>query len=190
VRARQLARVVVFDLDGTLLDSDEALVAPFLALGVDRDAIGFGEPVDEACRRLGVSTADYVALYDPAASRPFPGVSEMLARLDRWAVCSNKHPDSGRLDLDRWGWQPEVALFTDAFGGGPKQLAPVLAALELSAAEAVFVGDSPHDRATAAEAGCSFAVAGWNPRAAELSGDVRLERPEDVLALVALSREG
>ena len=75
--APRLARVVVFDLDGTLLDSDEALVAPFLALGVEREAIGFGEPVGEACRRLGVRVDDYVARYagritvvDPGTAAP------------------------------------------------------------------------------------------------------------------------
>ena len=33
--------LVVCDLDGTLIDSDEALLAPFLALGVEREAIVF-----------------------------------------------------------------------------------------------------------------------------------------------------
>ena len=69
--ARMPRRLPIFDLDGTLLDSDEALVAPFLSLGVARDDIGFGEPVDEACRRLGVSTDDYVARYD---AEPLPAV--------------------------------------------------------------------------------------------------------------------
>ena len=66
-----------------------------------------------------------MAAYDTEVVQPYPGAAELVARLDRWAVCSNKHQDSGRAELARLGWQPEVALFTDAFDG-PKALAPVL----------------------------------------------------------------
>jgi phosphoglycolate phosphatase-like HAD superfamily hydrolase len=184
VTERTVRRLPIFDLDGTLLDSDEALVAPFLSLGVARDDIGFGEPVDEACRRLGVSTDDYVARYDSTRSQPFPGVVDLLDRLDRWAVCSNKHPTSGREDLMRCGWSPEVALFTDAFGGRQKRLGPVLEALGLGPGEVVYVGDSAHDRMAAAEAGCPFLVAGWNPRTDGLEGDALLATPVDLLAFL------
>jgi phosphoglycolate phosphatase-like HAD superfamily hydrolase len=80
------ARIPVFDLDGTLLDSDEALLRPFVELGIARDDVGFGEPVAEACRRLGVPLEEYVAAYDPAAVDAFPGVPELLEALARWAV--------------------------------------------------------------------------------------------------------
>lgn len=176
--------VPVFDLDGTLLDSDEALVVPFLALGVRREDITFGEPVGAACERLGVATDAYVAAYDPAMAKPFPGVAELVARLDRWAVCSNKADVPGLADLARWGWEPEVALFTDAFGGGQKELEPVLDALGLRPIDVVYVGDSEHDRAAAAVVGCRFVVAGWNPRARGVVGDVVLDRPGDLLGLL------
>jgi phosphoglycolate phosphatase-like HAD superfamily hydrolase len=175
-------RVPIFDLDGTLLDSDEALVAPLVALGVRREDITFGEPVDEACRRLGVATLEYVERYDPTMAAPFDGVVELLAELDRWAVCSNKAGSSGAADLARWGWHPEVALFTEAFGGGQKELLPVLAALGCRPDEVVYVGDSAHDQAAAAAASVAFLVAGWNSRAAGLTGDGVLEEPADLLA--------
>jgi phosphoglycolate phosphatase-like HAD superfamily hydrolase len=177
-------RVPVFDLDGTLLDSDEALVAPFLALGIRRDQIQFGEPVLSGCERLGVALDDYVAGYDPAGSRPFDGVTSLLASLDRWAVCSNKHPVSGLADLREWGWVPEVALFSDAFGWENKQLGPVLGRLGLEPAEIVYVGDSPHDQEVAQAAGCTFVAAAWNPRAAGLAGDIVLYDPADLLAVL------
>jgi phosphoglycolate phosphatase-like HAD superfamily hydrolase len=176
--------VPIFDLDGTLLDSDEALVVPFLELGVARERITFGEPVAEACARLGVDLDTYIDAYDPALARPFPGVLELLARLDRLAVCSNKAGRSARADLARWGWKPPVGLFTEDFGGLQKQLGPMLAALGLGPADVVFVGDSGHDRAAAAEVGCPFAVAGWNHRTEGLDGDLRLDRPADLLELV------
>src|SRR4051812_6613975 len=105
----------VFDLDGTLLDSDEALVAPFLALGVPREEVTFGHLLADECVRLGISVDDYLAAYDPSATRPFPGVEEMVAGLGRWAVCSNKKGTPARLELERLGWRPEVALFAEEF---------------------------------------------------------------------------
>ena len=180
-----MARIVVFDLDGTLIDSDAALVAPFLALGVDPDDITFGHPIEEFCAELGISVDEYVTLYDTDAAKPFPGVADLLERLDRWSVCSNKHPRSGRVELDRLAWEPEYALFSDAFGGAPKRLGPVLELLEVYGADVVFVGDSPHDELCALEAGAHFAWAGWNPRTAagEPSGVV-LRQPLDLLDLL------
>jgi phosphoglycolate phosphatase-like HAD superfamily hydrolase len=177
--------VAVCDLDGTLLDSDAALVAPFVALGVPPERITFGHVIGDECRRLGVSVEEYVARYDTEAVQPFPGVDDVVARLPRWAVCSNKHPVSGRAELARLGWEPEVALFTDAFAG-PKALGPVLDALGVAAAEVVFVGDTAHDRACAHAEGAAFALAAWNPRARSAPGDLVLEEPADLLGLLDL----
>ena len=178
--------IPIFDFDGTLVDSDEALAAPFVALGVPRDEVTFGHVFEDECRRLGIAVDDYLALYDPAASEPFPGVDELLGRLDRWALCSNKHGAGGRSELERLGWTPEVALFADAFGGGPKRLEPVLAALGVRADEVIFVGDTAHDRACARAVGCRFALAGWNSRVVPEPGDVVLARPADLLRDVLL----
>ncbi len=177
------SRVPVFDLDGTLLDSDAALVEAFVALGVDPATVTFGHVIGDECARLGLDVDDYVAAYDETRAQPFPGVDELVAAFDRWAVCSNKHPVSARGELRRLGWTPSVALFTDAFDG-PKRLPPVLAALGLPAAEVVFIGDTAHDRAAAAEVGVAFGLAAWNPRATAAPGDVVLDHPRDVLAFV------
>ncbi len=174
------ALVPIFDLDGTLLDSDAALIEPFLALGVRRDQISFGHVVGEECERLGIDLDAYVARYDTDAALPFPGVGDLVAGLGRWGVCSNKHPVSGRAELDRLGWRPEVALFTDAFDG-PKQLGPVLDRLDLAPSQVLFVGDTAHDRRCAAEAGVAFAIAAWNPRAEPAAGDIVLRTPGAVL---------
>jgi HAD superfamily hydrolase (TIGR01549 family) len=178
------ALVPVFDLDGTLLDSDEALVAAFVALGVDRRDVSFGHVLEEECARLGIDVGAYLAAYDGDAAPPYDGVAEVLAGLDRWAICSNKHGPAGRAELARLRWEPEVALFSDTFGG-PKRLGPVAAALDVDPAEIVFIGDTAHDRACAHEVGATFALAGWNPRAAAETGDVVLATPSDLLRLIA-----
>ena len=174
----------LFDFDGTLVDSDAALVAPFIALGVDPSSLPLGLPLGEACHLAGITVADYVTHYDETAVQPFPGVEDLLRSLERWGLCSNKERGSGLAELARLGWTPTVALFSDDFGGRPKELAPVLAALDLRAEEAVFIGDTEHDRASATAAGVRFALAGWNARAKALPGDLVLAHPSDVLALL------
>lgn len=174
----------IFDLDGTLLDSDDALVRPFLELGVPRERITFGPPVRSECERLGVAVEEYVRRYRSELAPPFPGVDELLGRVGRWALCSNKHPDQAARDLALRGWTPEVALFSDAFDWQPKHLGPVLERLGVRAADVVFVGDTAHDRASADAVGCRFALAGWNPRAAAAPGDVVLAAPAELLDLL------
>jgi len=178
---------VIFDWDGTLLDTDEALIAPFVALGVAREDVPWGNPLGQACEALGIETADYLARYDASLAVPWPGVPELIAGVEArrvpWAVCSNKHPDGGVAELALLGWEPAGTWWSDAFGFEPKQLGPVLEGLGVLAADVLFVGDTAHDLHAAQEVGATFVLAGWNPRA-KVEGvpaaDV-LARPLDVL---------
>jgi HAD superfamily hydrolase (TIGR01549 family) len=179
-----MSRLAIFDLDGTLVDSDEALIAPFVALGIDRSAITFGHVLAVECQRLGISLDAYLDAYDEDLALPFAGADALVSQLDRWAICSNKHPRPGWAELERLGWHPDVVLFSDAFEG-PKQLGPVLRALDASADEVVFIGDTAHDRACAATVGVTFGLAGWNPRAVRVDDDIVLAKPGDVLDLLA-----
>lgn len=177
-------RIVVFDLDGTLLDSDAALADAFVALGVAIEDVTRGHVVARECKRLEIDLDAYLDAYDVSRSQPFAGVNELLADLSEWAVCSNKHPRSGRAELGRLGWSPVVALFADAFDG-PKRLEPVLAALGRTPADVLFVGDTAHDAQCALDAACTFAWAGWNPLCTPTGDAAVLDDPRDVLALMA-----
>lgn len=182
------ALTALFDLDGTLIDSDLALMAPFLQLGLAEHQLPpLGLPLVEACERAGISLRDYLERYDATAAQPFPGVHDLLAELDRWGLASNKERSSGRRELERLGWRPAVALFSDDFGGREKQLGPLLEAMDLAPSQALYVGDTPHDRSAAAAAGIPFALAGWNPRAraGAQPGDRVLNHPADLLVVLA-----
>jgi phosphoglycolate phosphatase-like HAD superfamily hydrolase len=180
-------RVPLFDFDGTLVDSDLALTEPFRLLGIEPDLVPpLGLPLGEACERAGITVAAYLDRYDPARAMPFAGVVEVLAQLERWGLASNKDRSSGHRELERLGWVPEVALFSDDFGGQEKQLGPLLDTLHLQPDAVVYVGDTAHDRACAAAVGAPFALAGWNARAraGAQPGDVVLDAPAQVLDLL------
>lgn len=162
--ANRTITAAVFDFDGTLIDSDQALVEPFLALGVDPAEISFGHAVAPECERLGISLDAYVDAYDVEAAQPYAGITELLASLGRWGICSNKHPRPAAAELRRLGWHPEVVMCADAFGWRHKSLAPLLRKMGLRGDQIVMVGDSEGDLACAREVGAPMVWAGWNPR--------------------------
>ncbi|MFZ4518884.1 MAG: HAD family hydrolase [Microthrixaceae bacterium] len=175
---------LIFDFDGTLVDSDATLTAAFLALGVDPDEVGFGHAIAAACEHLGLRVDEYADVYDEEAASPFAGVADVVPSLGRWALCSNKHPRSGRAELRRLGWEPELAVFADHFDWAHKSLGPVLALMELAPDQVVMVGDSEGDVRCADGVGCRFAWAGWNPRVAAVRPDgLVLDRPDQLLDL-------
>jgi HAD superfamily hydrolase (TIGR01549 family) len=176
-------QAVIFDLDGTLLDSDRALVNAFVRCGVAAESVTFGHLITDECARLGIPLDDYVAAYDPSDVQPFAGVGELLASLDRWAIASHKDRAMAQAELRALGWSPEVALFAQDFDG-PKSLELVLAALGLGSGEVLFVGDTAHDRSAALAAGVRYVVAGWNVRAERRSGDIVADRPGDIIGLL------
>ena len=123
---------IVFDLDGTLVDTAPDLVRalnetmdleglPRVKLDTVRALVGQGARalIERAARLAGVRFQDdrldqlteaFVAFYRAdiaAASRPFPGVTEALDSLAalgaKFAVCTNKRTDLSNLLLDTLG---------------------------------------------------------------------------------------
>ncbi len=176
--------VPIFDFDGTLVDSDQALAGAFVALGVPEEDVTFGHELAVECGRLGVSVDDYVEVYRTFRPQPFAQVEELLDGLETWHICSNKHGPDGHRELAGLGWTPSSAWFADAFDG-PKTLVPLLEALDLDAGDVVFIGDTTHDRACADQVGCPFVLAGWNQRAlrSKESGDLVVDAPLELPGL-------
>lgn len=175
--------VPIFDFDGTLVDSDQALAGAFVALGVPEEDVTFGHELAVECERLGVSVDEYVEVYRTFRPGPFAQVEELVRELETWHICSNKHGPDGHRELEHLGWSPTSAWFADAFAG-PKSLRPLLADHRLDPDQVVFVGDTVHDRSCAVEVGCRFILAGWNPRA------LRGRQPNDLVATTPLELRG
>ena len=186
-----MIRTVVFDLDGTLVDSaadihaslDRLMAAQGLAGFTRPEVIGMigdgvralvtkaltarNRPFDEAA--LDAFVADYTA-EATARTRPFDGIPAALdslaARGWRMAVCTNKPEAAARKLLEELGMAGRFA----ALGGGdsfavrkpdPGHLLATLAAAGGAKDRAVMIGDHRNDVLAAAGAGVPGIFAGW-----------------------------
>ncbi len=180
------ARLAVFDLDGTLVDSREDLY-----LGVAHALSELGLPPrtreevvsyvgDGAVALVGRAIAPREHLLEPALAlwrehyahhlldhtRLYPGIAAVLgsARVPL-AVHTNKPGSMARRILDGLG---VLSRFTVVVGGdeGPRKPDPagllgIAARAGVPASETVLVGDSLVDLATAASAGVRFVPVTW-----------------------------
>lgn len=190
-------RAVVFDMDGTILDTLEdlrdsvnaALVwAGFAARTTEeiRSFVGNGAarlieravPEGTDGERTGNVLAYYRKYYDSHAlikTAPYPGIQPLLEKLRaqgvRLAVVSNK-PDAAVKKLAEYYFPHVFHAAVGARDGVPVKPSPesVWAALELlgvSAEECVYVGDSDVDVMTARNAGMDGIAVAWGFRGEE-----------------------
>jgi len=186
-----VARTLLLDLDGTLVDTVPDLTAalnrlmrsrslPALTPAQVTGMIGDGVAVlvARAFEALGrcpdpAAVADFSADYGAHAaveSRLYPNVKAVLHRLERdgWAlaVCTNKPESAARALLDAVGILPLLR----AIGGGdsfavrkpdPAHLLATLARVSGSPDRAVMLGDHRNDVAAARAAGVAAIFAAW-----------------------------
>jgi phosphoglycolate phosphatase len=181
---------VLFDLDGTLLDSAPdlyaALVDQCMEEGVSPPAyapvrevvsrgsrailrVGFGN--DEAA--IDARVPRYLALYESLMSRhtrPFDGIDALLAGLDarhvRWGIVTNKPgflTDALLAGL-ALGWHTVAVVSGDTLPVKKPDPAPVLHACReggLDPARSVFVGDDRRDVMAGHAAGLYTVAVTW-----------------------------
>ena len=186
-----MTRTLLFDLDGTLVNSVPDLAAALTRLMRARGLAGFSHSetalmvgdgvarlVERAFTARGTApdagavaefSADYL-LHAVVETRPYPGVADGLHALacEGWklAVCTNKPERAARALLAALGL---AALFA-AVGGGdsfpvrkpdPAHLLATLAAAAGEPAHAVMAGDHANDVAAARGAGVPCIFAAW-----------------------------
>jgi phosphoglycolate phosphatase len=191
--------MVVFDLDGTLIDS-----AQDLALSVSEMVQAFGAPplthdevvamvgegapvlVARALARVGLppdtpgALERFLAIYDRRLldhTAPYDGIHEVLAILlstGPLAVLTNKPTAPNETLLRQLGLR---GYFSAVIGGdGPYPPKPhpdgLRALMQQAPGPTVMVGDLPADFRTAAAAGCPFVLAAYGFGGSQIVGQL------------------
>ena len=180
---------ILFDLDGTLLETYALILASFRH--ATAQVLGHELPEKTLMAKVGIPLveevkdftddeklqADLVGAFRSYNERAhdglvhaFPGVKGMLDMLapagPRLGVVTSKRGDLARRGLEVCGLSSyfEFAIGSDEYSGHKPDPAPVLYGCErlgLAPQECVYVGDSPFDIAAGNAAGCITVAATW-----------------------------
>ncbi|OBH35449.1 hypothetical protein A5692_11735 [Mycobacterium sp. E342] len=178
---------MIFDLDGTLTDSAEGIVASFLhaldQVGVavpDGDLVAriVGPPMDDTFRTmLGEDAEPAIAAFRAeygsrgwAMNTLFEGIEPLLADLKaagvRLAVATSKLEPTARRILAHFGLDQHFEVIAGASPDGSRKtkvevLAHALEQLQPLPERVLMVGDRSHDVHGAAAHGIDTVVVGW-----------------------------
>ncbi len=207
-------RAVLFDMDGTVLDTLEDLRAAINVslrhfslpeAGLDKVRAGLG---NGAAHLVSVCAPEekrreVLAFYKPwydahcnIATRPYPGILPLMERLRarglKQVIISNK-PDPAVQELARFYFP---GLLETAVGESetvrrkpdPDAVLEAVAQMGLQTADCVYVGDTEVDLATARNAGMDCIAVSWGFRSKEqllAAGAVRIaDTAEELEALI------
>ena len=201
---------IIFDVDGTLLDSEEAVLLSFqetlyrktgtktdirdlkYALGIPSEAAlrqyGFPEEeIPEIVDFWGDLTPDYRKFI-----KVFPGIRQLLEKLKengaRLGIVTSRNAEEYRRDFLPFGLEgyfdtvicADDTLIHKPYGEPVKEY---LRRENARAEDAVFIGDTVYDMDCAADAGVDGALALWGCASpAHIRADYYLSCPEDVFS--------
>jgi pyrophosphatase PpaX len=182
---------VLFDLDGTLIDSTELILASYHhtlavhgrpAVSDDVWMRGVGTPLrvqlapwassPEELQALVETYRDYNLSNHDTRIRPFPGIAELVREIRsagiRTGVVTSKNREGTRRGLRLFGLEEmiEVMVCADDVERPKPHPEPVLKAVALLNADpatTIFVGDSIHDLHSGRGAGVKTGAVLWGP---------------------------
>ena len=182
---------IIFDLDGTLVDSAESILAGFdyvldlNRISPKRDLTSeiVGPPLTETLKllsgitdnnKIGEMTEQFKAYYDKTAclmSKPYEGVHEGLARLKKIGfnlhVATNKRLIPTDRILSHLNWKDyftsifTLDMFDSSFDSKSAMIASQLKSNNINYIESIYIGDRVEDLAAAKANNLSFLGVLW-----------------------------
>ena len=202
--------VILFDFDGTLVDSVRLIIESYHhtmrvhGLPQHSDAFwvaGLGTPLrvqfrrftceEEKVQQLIATYREWNLAHHDAMVTAYPGAVEAVqalkARSRKLGIVTSKNRHALAKGLTLCGFDSlfDVLVTSDDLEASKPSPEPVHAALALLGEEptnTLFVGDSPHDIAAGRDAGATTAACLWGPFSRE---QIEVERPDHWLASFA-----
>ena len=202
---------VVFDIDGTLLDSKDANILSLMEtlratagmeLTYEECLFILGLPGAKSLQKLGISDVEKtLRLWEMNLEKYlhlcvlFDGIGEMVEKLlDRGyqlgVVTSRTRAQTG-MDFGKMPLAAhfDVSLCADEVSAPKPDPAPLRKYMELTGTtpdQVVYVGDTANDCACAHSAGVPFVLAGWGAVDKAVGADVILDSPMELLSWLEL----
>jgi phosphoglycolate phosphatase len=184
-------KTLVFDFDGTLIDSAPGILEAFAATlhetgivpKVDLDTRLIGPPLQETLTRLSGTddstlirslTERFKSHYDSsgvAATHAYPGVNAMLDHFAQAGavmhIATNKRLGVTRAILENLGWQDRFAtvyaldMAEPRLPGKTQLLAKQISEQRLVVDTTIYIGDKLEDGEAASANGLTFFYASW-----------------------------
>lgn len=200
---------IVFDIDGTLLDTEYAVLHSMQ----DTLANLWGKeyPIEELKFALGITGVDAlqqlgiedipqtIDLWNETMVKYadtvtlFPGIKELLESLSELGcsigIVTSRIQSEFEKEFYRLGILPyfQTVVCADDTEKHKPDAAPLLKYMELSGAdrqETLYVGDSQYDGQCAENAGIDFSLAVWGSHSRTVKAKYYLEEPDNLLSVV------
>lgn len=179
-------KAIIYDIDGTLLNTVDQNMYPLIQIIKEElnedwtyeQVVPFtAQPGMKTIADLGIRDVEgvyarwvrYVNAYGPGA-QPYDGIPELLTAvrdlgLKQGIASSKRRPQYG-IDMTRHGYDKlmDAAVLcedTEKHKPDPEPLNECLRRLGLTAADALYMGDTRSDMVAARAAGMDFAYASW-----------------------------
>lgn len=203
-------RCIIFDVDGTMIDTEKAVYATYQRMvkeqfgkyySPDEIITAYGAPTQMALQRLGFSdipaACEKYHAYLMAAFhevQPFEGIERVLDALKEKGITIGLVTSRNRKEVEE-----DVCLQalmqhfqyivcaddTQKHKPNPEPILKLLELAHANAAEALYIGDTPYDYRCAKDAGVHFALALWGARRTEgIQAQYNLQHPHELLALI------
>ena len=203
-------RHIIFDIDGTLIDTEEALlqslqdtVLEMLHKDIGKQELKFalGIPGSVTLRKLGITDHEHAndkwnehLLKYKSLIRPFDGIPQLLDNLKmkgcKLGIVTSKTRHEYTADfaapfaLSDYFSTVICVEDTPRPKPCPDPLLSYLNAAHINAGDAVYIGDTIYDCQCAQNAGVDFGLAAWGNAATQgISADYIFKSPEDVLSM-------